>query len=127
MSGRITTHVLDVSRGVPAAGVKVQLWSLGPGGKAQEASLLSEQITNSSGRLDSPLYEGELYGELELELLFFIGDYFRESQAAGMAGIEHSPGFLDKVPVRFHIRETDVHVHVPLLAAPGGYTTYRGS
>ncbi|MFP3416671.1 hydroxyisourate hydrolase, partial [Bacillus sp. SIMBA_074] len=35
--------------------------------------------------------------------------------------------FLNKVPLRFGIRSNEEHYHVPLLVAPGGYSTYRGS
>ena len=37
------------------------------------------------------------------------------------------PAFLDIVPVRFGIANADEHYHVPLLIAPYGYSTYRGS
>ena len=56
------------------------------------------------------------------ELVFHIGDYFR---AAGVALAD--PPFLDTVPVRFAIADANGHYHVPLLASPWSYTTYRGS
>ena len=52
----------------------------------------------------------------EYELRFAVGDYF-----GGEAR------FLDVVPVRFGVSDPDAHHHVPLLVAPGGYSTYRGS
>ena len=53
------------------------------------------------------------------ELTFHVGEYFG-SQSAGT-------GFLDIVPIRFSIAEPEGHYHVPLLATPWSYTTYRGS
>ncbi|WP_019912766.1 hydroxyisourate hydrolase [Paenibacillus sp. HW567] len=112
MSGRLTTHVLDLSRGLPAAGMKLQLWSL----EAGEGKLLCEASTNSDGRLDAPLLEGPELVPGCYELLFMAGDYFRGSM----------PVF-EQIPIRFNITSSDDHYHIPLLVAPGGYSTYRGS
>ncbi|WP_027090903.1 hydroxyisourate hydrolase [Cohnella thermotolerans] len=114
MSGRLTTHVLDVSLGTPAAGMRVQLWRLAEDGR----ELLKEAYTNEDGRLDEPLLAGEAMMAGSYELLFDVGDYYR-----GSAHI----AFLEWVPVRFHLAEPESHYHVPLLVAPGGYSTYRGS
>ncbi|OKP97297.1 hydroxyisourate hydrolase [Paenibacillus sp. P46E] len=116
MSGRLTTHVLDLSRGLPAAGMKLQLWSLAEG----SGKLLREATTNHDGRLDAPLLEGVELVPGCYELLFMAGDYFR---ASGLEGLF----FLEQVPIRFNITNTADHYHVPLLVAPGGYSTYRGS
>jgi len=116
-SGRLTTHVLDVTRGRPAAGMRVELYRL----DAVTGSRLKlrEVRTNADGRTDGPILAGRDFEAGAYELVFHAGEYFR---AAG-ADI----GFLDKVPVRFRIADPDAHCHVPLLAAPGGYSTYRGS
>ncbi|MNJ04634.1 5-hydroxyisourate hydrolase precursor [compost metagenome] len=59
------------------------------------------------------------------------GDYFRGSNPAdeGAEGAAGGPGvlFLEQIPIRFNIANTAEHYHVPLLVAPGGYSTYRGS
>jgi 5-hydroxyisourate hydrolase len=102
----LTTHVLDVARGRPAAGVAIEL--------SREGELLASAVTNASGRTDAPLLERLEPGEYELR--FAVGDYFGAEQR-----------FLDVVPVRFGVSDPDAHHHVPLLVAPGGYTTYRGS
>ncbi|ASA19693.1 hydroxyisourate hydrolase [Paenibacillus donghaensis] len=122
MSGRLTTHVLDLSRGVPAAGLVLQLWKLGgDGGK-----LLQEAVTNTDGRLDAPLLEGPSMHAGSYELLFMAGDYFRE--LSGEDGGQSAGGFfLEQIPIRFNIGNIEEHYHVPLLVAPGGYSTYRGS
>ncbi|WP_310831901.1 hydroxyisourate hydrolase [Paenibacillus pedocola] len=127
MSGRLTTHVLDLARGVPAAGMALELWKLD--GAAGE--LLRETVTNSDGRLDIPLLAGSELAPGSYELLFMAGDYFRGSNPAdkGAEGAEEGPGvlFLEQIPIRFNIVNPAEHYHVPLLVAPGGYSTYRGS
>jgi 5-hydroxyisourate hydrolase len=115
--GRLTTHVLDTARGIPAAGLKVELYSL-----AGNRSLIRAAVTNGNGRTDAPLLEGSAFIIGSYELVFALGDYFR---AAGMTLAD--PPFLDQVPVRFAIADADAHYHVPLLASPWSYSTYRGS
>ncbi len=110
MSGRLTTHVLDVSAGKPAAGVRIQLF--------REGGLVCERTTNADGRCDSPLLEGEALVSGAYELVFSIGDYFRAR------GVD-SP-FLNQVPVRFLVNAGETY-HVPLVCSPWSYSTYRGS
>ncbi len=118
MAGYLTTHVLDTARGVPAAGMKVMLHELdGPGRR-----LLAETVTNEDGRTDAPILPADRFVTGEYELLFFAGDYLR---ATGQAGAE--PLFLDVVPLRFGISDSQAHYHVPLLLSPYSFSTYRGS
>ncbi|KWX70311.1 5-hydroxyisourate hydrolase [Paenibacillus riograndensis] len=122
MSGRLTTHVLDLSRGLPAAGMKLQLWNLAEG----MGKLLREAETNDDGRLDAPLLEGAELVPGCYELLFMAGDYFQGSRLEERLGDEEV-FFLEQIPIRFNITSASEHYHVPLLVAPGGYSTYRGS
>ncbi|GMK38842.1 5-hydroxyisourate hydrolase [Paenibacillus sp. CCS19] len=136
--GRLTTHVLDVSRGRPAPGVKVQLWRLDG---TPPGAFVTEAVTNADGRLNQPLLaEGCLECGV-YELLFHIGGYFggimdAEGEACSgeeIAGVSAgakaaAPAqLLEQVPVRFRVTDPEAHYHIPLLAAPGGYSTYRGS
>ncbi|WP_339801455.1 hydroxyisourate hydrolase [Paenibacillus sp. FSL R5-0744] len=124
MSGRLTTHVLDLSRGIPATGLTLQLWKLTDG----MSKLLCEEVTNSDGRLDAPLLEGNEMESGCYELLFMVGDYYRRVDAKASADTQREmPFFLEQIPIRFHIESSMQHYHVPLLVAPGGYSTYRGS
>lgn len=118
MSGYLTTHVLDLAQGRPAAGLRVELWRLEPDGAR---TLLTTTITNSDGRVDAPLLAGEAFRAATYELVFAVDAYFA---AAGLAA---SPPFLTSVPVRFTIADPDAHYHVPLLVTPWAYSTYRGS
>ncbi len=121
MSGLLTTHVLDTARGRPAAGLRVELFHLDP--SSDERSLLKETRTNADGRTDAPLLaEGEL-SRGSYELVFEVGEYFAGQPEAGSA----DPPFLNRVPVRFGVADPSVHYHVPLLASPWSYSTYRGS
>jgi 5-hydroxyisourate hydrolase len=111
---RLSTHVLDTAAGRPAAGVRIELY--------QGDRKLAEVVTNADGRTDQPLLSGDTIPTGTFELRFHIGAYFA---ASGLALPD--PRFLDIVPIRFGIAEPGGHYHVPLLASPFGYTTYRGS
>jgi len=100
---RLSTHVLDTSRGQPAAGMQVRLYAGG--------TLVATVDTNADGRaLAAESVPAGIY-----DLVFSIGAYF-----------ESSP-FLEDVVVRFRIADPAANYHVPLLVSPFGYTTYRGS
>ncbi|WP_342510974.1 hydroxyisourate hydrolase [Sporosarcina sp. FSL K6-1522] len=119
MDGRLTTHVLDLSKGLPAQNVKVELWALRDDDRR---SLIKTAHTNSDGRVDSPLLQGDEIIPGEYELVFYVGEYFNRE----IIDVSVVP-FLNKVPLRFGIRSKIEHYHIPLLVAPGGYSTYRGS
>ncbi|MCX5577605.1 hydroxyisourate hydrolase [Kaistia terrae] len=116
--GRLTTHVLDTAAGRPAAGLKIDLYRLGP-----DPILLKTVTTNADGRVDGgPLLEGAALEEGSYELVFHAGDYLR-----GVSDALPSTLFLDVIPIRFGIASAAEHYHVPLLISPYGYSTYRGS
>jgi len=115
----LTTHVLDTVRGRPAAGVRLELFELGAGA---ERTRVAETRTNADGRTDAPLIPADKARTGRFELLFYIGDYFREG---GLPVAD--PPFLDVVPIRFSISDPSKHYHVPLVATPWSYATYRGS
>lgn len=117
--GRLTTHVLDTVQGKPAQGVTLDLHVLDSGGNWRPGGQI---VTNADGRTDQPVLAGEQFKAGTYMLTFHIGDYFRR---CGLAGAEQP--FLDLVPVRFSIADADGHYHVPLLASPYSYSTYRGS
>ena len=86
-----------------------------------ERSLVTATVTNSDGRTDEPLVADGALEAGTYELEFGIGDYFR-----GLGHALAEPAFLDDVVIRVALRE-DENYHVPLLASPWGYSTYRGS
>jgi len=109
--GKLTTHVLDTAKGMPGAGIAVELYRL----EGQAGTLLAKATTNRDGRTDAPLLEAEKLRPGTYQLVFHVGAYFG------------AQGFLDAVPIRFKIADAAAHYHVPLLCSPWGYTTYRGS
>lgn len=116
--GRLTTHVLDTARGMPAANLSIDALRL----DGDERVLLKRMLTNSDGRTQEPILAGDAFTPGIYELLFRAGEYLR---AAGLEG--GSPPFLSDIPVRFGIADADQNFHVPLLLSPFGYSTYRGS
>ncbi|MCK1993943.1 hydroxyisourate hydrolase [Peribacillus muralis] len=119
MDSKLTTHVLDLSKGLPAQGMKIELWAIADHG---EHTFIKEVYTNKDGRVDDPLLQGDDLTPAEYELVFYVGEYFNDK-----ATDSYIRPFLNKVPLRFGISSTEEHYHVPLLVAPGGYSTYRGS
>ena len=113
---KLTTHCLDTFSGRPAKGVKVDLYLVS--GKKEK---LNSIILNSNGRSEKPLVEGVNFKEGQYELIFSVGDYFKN-----ITNLPKTP-FLDEVVIRFGISKPNEHYHVPLLVSPWSYSTYRGS
>jgi 5-hydroxyisourate hydrolase len=112
----VSTHVLDVALGRPAAGVPVTLCRSSNGGWES----LGAGVTDVEGRLR---HFGGTDDEVELRpgihrLDFDTGSYFASTGQTG---------FYPHVSVAFQVTTPDMHHHVPLLLAPFAYSTYRGS
>ncbi|MBM6550811.1 hydroxyisourate hydrolase [Marinomonas ostreistagni] len=117
--GYLTTHILDTTHGLAAAGVAITLFQLADDGTR---SVVQRALSNDDGRCDAPLIEGDSFQVGRYELEFAIGDYFAKQ------GVEMpEPRFLDVVVLRFGIADEASHYHVPLLVTPYSYSTYRGS
>jgi 5-hydroxyisourate hydrolase len=110
----ITTHILDLSHGKPAAGVRVVLASIEDGHRTTVAS----GVTDANGRLNDLVPEATKLEAAMYELTFETGSYFMSH------GVQP---FHPRISVLFEIADPDEHYHVPLLVSPYGYTTYRGS
>jgi 5-hydroxyisourate hydrolase len=105
----LTTHVLDIMRGIPAAGMRIDL--------LREDQITRTFWTNSNGRTDTPLLTKAEFRTGKYQLIFYVGDYFRTEGVA----------FLDRVPIWFGVADPTQHYHVPLVVSPWAYQTYRGS
>ncbi len=116
-TGRLTTHVLDTHLGRPAAGLIIELWNV-----SGEPVKLKTTMTNSDGRVDEPLLQGESLKMGIYELRFRAGEYLH-----GTGANLSNPPFLDVIPIRFGVSNAMQHYHVPLLLSAHGYSTYRGS
>jgi 5-hydroxyisourate hydrolase len=113
-TSQITTHVLDVSIGKPAAGVPVvlEVEDVGTGWKQ-----LGRGTTDKDGRLRDLLAAGALV-EGTYRLTFDTHTYFADRKSAAL---------YPQVSVVFSVRESGENYHIPLLLSPFGYSTYRGS
>ncbi len=108
----LSTHVLDTAAGLPAAGITITLTRI----VDNQSTPLATAVTNTDGRTDTPLAT-----ELEAgtyELTFDVAPYFAERNVEA---------FYDTIAIRFRIDDATRRYHVPLLLAPWGYSTYRGS
>tara|TARA_X000001036_G_scaffold237259_1_gene221345 strand:+ start:2578 stop:2928 length:351 start_codon:yes stop_codon:yes gene_type:complete len=114
---KLTTHVLDVYSGKPGKGIKVDLYFISGENKKKLKSI----ILNEDGRSSQPLVEKDEFKEGKYELVFFVGDYFKNITK------NNDLKFLDDVVIRFGISNNKEHYHVPLLVSPWSYSTYRGS
>ncbi len=119
--GRLTTHVLDTARGLPAQGVLIQL---NQSFNAKDWQTLKKVHTNADGRCSEALLEGEALMKGYYELVFHVGAYFTENAPYHPLS---TPCFLNDIPIRFFINDPLAHYHIPLLVSPWSYSTYRGS
>jgi 5-hydroxyisourate hydrolase len=115
MSG-LTTHILDTSNGVPAEGVKIKLLKV----VGSDLLFLSEFVTNKDGRTEQPLLQAGSLQQGVYQLHFDVGSYFGKKE-------EQSFSFLNRVVIEFGVEDVCQHYHIPLLVAPYGYSTYKGS
>ena len=115
----VTTHVLDVTIGRPAQGVRIELYELQA---ESERKLIADVVTNADGRTDKPLVSADEARAGRFELIFHAGDYFRRRRVE-LA----DPPFLDLIPIRFGLADPKAHYHLPLIVSPWSYSTYRGS
>src|SRR4051812_183290 len=114
MPAKLSTHVLDLTTGKPAVGMRVELWR-----RDKNPTLLKSVVTNVDGRTDAPLLGPTEMQAGGYELLFRGRDYFAANGGDSV--------FLDEGPIRFSIFDTAAGYHVPLLVTPWAYSTYRGS
>lgn len=107
----ITTHILDVGVGKPAANVAVELEVL----SGKNWKKLSTKKTNKDGRVEDLLKPGSKAKAGTYRLSFKIGKYFKGET------------FYPYAEIVFQVKNVNQHYHVPLLVSPYGYSTYRGS
>ena len=102
----ISTHVLDVERGLPAAGIRVTLYRLADDGRPVR---MTQALTDDDGRVRDLLERPLLPGDYRLEFGFGSG------------------GFFEELSLDLHVTDISRSYHVPLLRSSFGLTTYRGS
>jgi len=107
----ITTHILDVASGKPAAGVAVILEH-----KTNSSGwhAIANGVTDVDGRIGTLLGADDTLTPGHYRLIFETSTYYPEC-------------FFPEVTISFVVKDVEQHYHVPLLLSPFGYTTYRGS
>jgi 5-hydroxyisourate hydrolase len=113
MKSPITTHVLDLSTGIPAEGISIEL-------QIQNGNLfekLSNGTTNSDGRIANLLEPGSLKAGT-YKMIFETKNYFEK---------HNLEVFYPYAEIVFNIVNLNTHYHIPLLLSPYGYSTYKGS
>ena len=117
--GHLSTHVLDTMNGCPAAGMGVTLQRLDG---EQVVTLARFQLNGDGRHPGGPLLDAAAMAAGRYRLRFEVAGYFRAR------GVDLPvPPFLDVVQLDFGMADADGHYHVPLLASPWAYSTYRGS
>jgi len=111
---RLTTHALDIYSGKPAKGMKVDVYFI-----SDKREKIKSVVLNNDGRPDEVLVETIKTGSYEL--VFHVGEYFKKIVEL------QNPTFLNEVSIKFGISNPKDKYHVPLLASPWSYSTYRGS
>ena len=114
----LTTHMLDTMNGIPGEGVKIDFSVL----EGETYRLIATMRTNVDGRTPAPLLNADTMKVGRYQLMFYIAEYF-----AKRGVVLPDPPFVDRAVIQFGITDAAAHYHVPLLASPWSYTTYRGS
>jgi 5-hydroxyisourate hydrolase len=110
---QLTTHILDTSKGKPAAGIHITLYR----GENDAWTEMARGITNNDGRIPDLLKKDVVLEYGIYKMRFETKDYYDKDRI---------PTFYPFVEIIFDIT-TSEHYHVPLLLNPFGYSTYRGS
>jgi 5-hydroxyisourate hydrolase len=108
----LSTHVLDISSGTPAAKIAIMLFAIDGNVRRHVAT----SVTNADGRTESPM--ADILAPGIHELTFQVAPYF---------AAKNIEAFYDEITIRFRIDDATKKYHVPLLLSPWGYSTYRGS
>jgi 5-hydroxyisourate hydrolase len=105
----LSIHVVDVSRGVVAAGMRVEVFF-----KQQQilgAPVSAKGLLEESRTLEQGLYEA----------VFHLAEWYRK-QGVALPAVP----FLDVVTYRFGISDPAQHYHLPFKCTPWGYSCFRG-
>jgi 5-hydroxyisourate hydrolase len=109
----VSIHVVDVSRGVVAAGMNVEL-------HGAEGKLVAKGAIAPNGTLDDPALAQSFAPGL-YRAIFHVAAYYR---AAGIS-LPAVP-FLDVVTYDFGVADPAQHYHLPFKCTPWGYSCFRG-
>lgn len=106
----VSIHVVDVSRGVVGAGMKVELYDVS-GAQIVSAEAGTKGLIEHSATLAPGFYEA----------VFHVSDWYL-GQGVPLPQVP----FLDVVRFRFGITDPRQHYHLPFKCTPWGYSCFRG-
>lgn len=109
----LSSHILDITSGKPAAGVKISLYKQISSGTWK---LVDEKLTDENGRITDFLPEGNDNAGI-YKLTYHTAPYFKKMSVKS---------FYPYIDVIFEMGN-ESHYHVPITLSPYGYSTYRGS
>ncbi|MEI6893140.1 MAG: hydroxyisourate hydrolase [Colwellia sp.] len=115
---KLSTHVLDTAKGIPAQGIKLEFFRV----EGSKQKLLKTLTTNNDGRTDELLLDETNMEVGEYIIVFHVAKYFSNQVCE-----QNKPTFLNRIPINFGISDASANYHVPLLVSPWSYSTYRGS
>ena len=112
---QLSSYILDISKGLPAADVKISLHKQSPNSQWQ---MVAEKYTDENGRVPNFLPKEASTDNIGVyKLTFFVEPYFQSQEL---------DSFYPFIEVVFEIKD-DKHYHVPITLSPYGYATYRGN
>lgn len=117
MAGGLSIHVIDVSRGIPAAGMAIEVWAI----KEQGRERVSSGVVDPRGHYDDAGLASRRLAPGLYAAHFGIGAYYR---ASGV--VLPTPAFLETSVFEFGIADPAQHYHLPLKMTPWGYSLFRG-
>ena len=112
----ISVHVVDVTRGVPATGMHIEVFAYAP-----QRHRIADGLLGATGALDHAITRERRQPGV-YEVVFHAGAFFT---AHGIS--QSDPPFLGEVPFRFTVFDAAQHIHLPMKLTPWGFSLYRGS
>lgn len=116
MAGGLSIHVVDISRGLPAAGMRVEVYRLGDARRRIGGGALDDRGLFDLSAAGPALTPG-VY-----EVVFHVAGFYRDADLS-----LPDPPFLDEVPFRFGVADPAAHYHLPLKVSPWGFSLFRGA
>ena len=116
MAGGISIHVVDVSRGVVARGMRIELFA----GAAPQRKPITAGAVSANGLLEDPAL-AQRFEPGQYEAQFHVAAFYR---SAGV--VLPAQPFLDVVSFRFGVADPEQHYHLPFKCTPWGYSCFRG-
>ena len=110
----ISTHVLDISRGLPVVGLNVILHTY----SETNWVMIARGLTNKDGRIANFKPTSTKFNTGRYQICFDTEEYFRAIE---------SRVFYPSVEIQFIVENSEEKYHIPLLLSPFGYSTYRGT